>query len=78
MPTLEVKCTVSDCFFHAKGNFCGAEKIEINTDQTKKKDRTEFASDFDFQVAMDKAKSSTDTCCKTFISKKDKSNQSKK
>ena len=71
MPILEVKCTVSDCFFHAKGDLCGAEKIEINTNlQTDKKDRTEFASDFDFQEVSDTATSSTDTCCNTFISKK--------
>ena len=79
MPILEVKCTVSDCFFHAKGDLCGAEKIEINTNlQTDKKDRTEFASDFDFQAVSDNAKSSTDTCCNTFISKKDKFHHSKK
>ena len=79
MPTLEVKCTVSDCFFHAKGNYCGAEKIEINTAyQPNQKDRTEFASDFDFHEVSNKASSSDDTCCKTFISKKEKLHQSKK
>ena len=76
MPILEVKCTVSDCFFHAKGNVCGAEKIEINLD-TDKKGNTEFASDFDLAV-LEKAEHSTDTCCKTFISKKDKALHSKK
>lgn len=73
MPALEVKCTVSDCFFHAKGNYCGAEKIEIDMESiTNKKERTEFASDFDLQAPKQKeAKSSSDTCCKTFICKKD-------
>jgi hypothetical protein len=72
MPTLEVKCTVSNCFFHEKGNICGADKIEINmNNETSKKDRTEFASDFDFQTASEKAAHSTDTCCKTFVPKKD-------
>ena len=72
MPTLKVKCTVSNCFFHAKGNVCGAEEIEIDMNyQADKNDRTEFASDFDFQAASVKAAHSTDTCCKTFISKKD-------
>lgn len=72
MPTLEVKCTVSNCVFHAKGNVCGADKIEINMDyQTFKKDKTEteFASDFDFQPTSVKAAHSTQTCCKTFKSK---------
>ena len=73
MPTLEVKCTVSNCYFHAKGNICGAEKIEIDMDyQANKKDRTEFASDFDFRNASEKAGHSSDTCCKTFISKQDR------
>ncbi len=75
MPTLQVKCTVSNCFFHAKGNVCGADEIEIDMNyQVDKKDRTEFASDFDFQIASEEAAHSTDTCCKTFIKKKDKEN----
>jgi hypothetical protein len=77
MPTLEVKCTVSDCFFHAIGDVCGAEKIQIDM-TANKKDRTEFASDFDYQAVSKKAISSKDTCCKTFISKKDKFHDSKK
>lgn len=69
MPNLEVKCTVSDCFFHAKGNFCGADKIEINMDpQATKKDETEFASEFLF--SSKKASTTTDTCCNTFKPKK--------
>ena len=32
MPNVEVKCAVSNCIFHAKGNVCGAEKIEIDMD----------------------------------------------
>lgn len=56
MPTLEVKCTVSNCFFHAKGDFCGAEKIEIDMEsKTHKNERTEFASDFDFHDPIEKA-----------------------
>ena len=75
MPTLEVKCTVSNCFFHAEGNFCGAEKIEINMDKASKNEKTEFASDFDFH-AREKASNSNETCCQTFISKKDASKHS--
>ncbi len=72
MPAVEVKCTVSNCFFHAKGNICGAEKIEVNMDgQASKKDNAEFASDFDLQSSPRKATHSTDTCCNTFIPKKD-------
>ena len=79
MPTLEVKCTVSNCFFHEKGNFCGADKIEINMDkQASKNDQTEFASDFDYQNASKKAAHSTDTCCNTFVPKKDVVHRSKK
>ena len=76
MPTLEVKCTVSNCFFHAKGNICGADKIEIDMDyHAQKKDRTEFASDFD--AVSEEAGHSSHTCCKTFISKKDQRQQAK-
>ena len=77
MPTLEVKCTVSSCFFHKKEDLCGAEKIEINRDlQPFKNESSEFASDFDLRAISDTATHSTDTCCKTFISKKDKFNPS--
>lgn len=74
MPTLEVKCTVSNCFFHAEGNFCGAEKIEINMDKAKNQ-KSEFASDFDLHKP-ENAKNSNETCCQTFISKKDASKHS--
>ena len=45
--------------------------------EANKKDRTEFASDFDFNAVSKEAKSSKDTCCKTFISKEDKLHHSK-
>ena len=67
MPLLEVKCTVSSCFFHKKDNLCGAEKIEINMDeQAQKKYSSEFATDFDLKAAPQKAIHSKDTCCNTF------------
>lgn len=63
MPNVEVRCTVSNCFFHKKGNLCGAEKIMIDTDSTRNA-KTEFASEFDF--TKERAAKSQDTCCKTF------------
>lgn len=73
MPTLEVKCTVANCFFHAIGDICGAEKIEIHTDSGEKSNnQAEFSADFDARAVKKEAKHSKDTCCKTFISKKDK------
>lgn len=68
MPTLEVKCTVSNCFFHAKGNVCGAETIEINS--SNRDEETEFAADFD--MVKEQAAHSTNTCCKTFRKKSEK------
>lgn len=65
MPTLEVKCTVSNCFFHAKGDICGAEKIEINS--SNRDESAEFAADFD--RIKEHAAHSTNTCCKTFRAK---------
>ena len=75
MTTLNVSCTVSNCFFHAKGNICGAEKIEIDMNQqTSGSEHTEFATDFDMPTIL-YANHSTDTCCKTFISKAEKQKQ---
>lgn len=71
MPIVEVTCTVENCFFHEIGNLCGAEKIEIHTDTKEKSIRqTEFSTDFDARIKKIAAHSK-DTCCKTFISKKD-------
>lgn len=68
MPNVEVSCTVSNCIFHAKGNICGAEKIQVEMENPRI-NNTEFASDFDIRTVSEKAKHSSDTCCKTFISK---------
>lgn len=66
MPNVQVECSVSNCFFHKKGNLCGAEKIMIETDSNNKE---EFASDFDYE--KEKATHSQHTCCKTFRPKKE-------
>lgn len=69
MTAFEVKCTVKDCFFHAIGDICGAEKIEINMNpKSNKQEHSEFAQDFDAKLKS--AQYSADTCCKTFKSKK--------
>ena len=71
MPTLEVKCTVANCFYHAIGDVCGAEKIEIHADsRSNQNNNAEFSSDFDAHVSKKEAAHSKDTCCKTFIPKK--------
>ncbi|WP_332649086.1 DUF1540 domain-containing protein [Lysinibacillus sp. 54212] len=72
MPTVEVNCTVSNCIFHTKGNICGAEQIQVDMDYHPKNNYTEFASDFDLQISSKQASDSSDTCCKTFISKADR------
>jgi len=74
MPNVQVSCSVSNCVFHAKGNFCGAEKIAIDMD--KRMDNNydeEFAADFELHTMTEaKASESSDTCCKTFKSKEKK------
>ena len=70
MPNVEVKCTVSNCIFHAKGNVCGAEEIEIDMNHHAN-NRAEFASEFDYRSISEEASHSTETCCKTFKSKED-------
>ncbi|MGE7839521.1 DUF1540 domain-containing protein [Lysinibacillus sp. NPDC093712] len=70
MPNVQVSCAVSNCVFHAKGNFCGAEKIAIDMDKRiDKKHDAEFASDFEMHMSKEAASQSSDTCCKTFKSK---------
>ena len=66
MPNVEVQCAVSNCVFHAKGNVCGAEKIEIDMDYHASLHNTEFASEFDYNSISEEASQSADTCCKTF------------
>ncbi|RHW36175.1 DUF1540 domain-containing protein [Lysinibacillus yapensis] len=69
MPNVEVSCAVSNCIFHAKGNVCGAEKIQIDMDYHSRNKDTEFATDLDFKSLTEEASNSRDTCCKTFRSK---------
>lgn len=71
MPNVEVNCTVSNCVFHAKGNICGAEKIQIDMDHNAVKTNTEFASDFDTNNISEEANHSAETSCKTFKPKKE-------
>ena len=67
MPTVEVRCTVTNCVFHAQGNICGANKIEVNMDhQANKTSNTEFATEFDARQVKEEAIHSSQTCCKTF------------
>jgi len=69
MPNVEVKCTVSNCVFHEKGNLCGAKEILVDMSNDSKKD-TEFASDFDYGKNIKKqADHSVETYCKTFKAK---------
>ena len=72
MPNVEVSCAVSDCFFHKKGNLCGAERIQIDIDAHSKDRKTEFATDFDFDKISEQANNSRSTCCKTFQPKKER------
>lgn len=74
MPTVEVNCSVSNCIFHKKGNICGADQIQVEMNYQPKTNDTEFASDFDLQINSKEANHSSDTCCKTFISKADHRN----
>ena len=68
MPNVEVKCSVSNCTFHAVGNVCGADKITIDMDYESKYD-TEFSEEFGLANRQEEASKSADTCCKTFKQK---------
>ncbi len=69
MPNVEVNCTVSNCFFHAKGNICGASKITVDMDYQSKYGKEEFSQDFDMKDRKEEADHSGETCCKTFKQK---------
>ncbi|WP_147534624.1 DUF1540 domain-containing protein [Bacillus marasmi] len=69
MPNVEVSCAISNCTFYGKGNVCTADKIMVELDQHANYD-TEFSSELGEKNHIDKANSSTQTCCKTFKPKK--------
>ena len=68
MPNVEVKCTVANCVYHAKGNLCGADEITIDIDRVATID-TEFSEEFAIQGRKEVANQSAETCCKTFKEK---------
>jgi Domain of Unknown Function (DUF1540) len=68
MPNVDVKCTVANCVYHAKGNVCGADQITIDMDRVATID-TEFSEEFAIQRRKENANQSADTCCKTFKQK---------
>jgi hypothetical protein len=68
MPSVDVKCTVANCVYHAKGNVCGADQITIDMDRMATID-TEFSEEFAIQGRKENANQSADTCCKTFKQK---------
>ena len=68
MPNVDVKCTVANCVYHAKGNVCGADQITIDMDRMATID-TEFSGEFAIQGRKEDANQSADTCCKTFKQK---------
>jgi hypothetical protein len=68
MPNVDVKCTVANCVYHAKGNVCGADQITIDMDRVATID-TEFSEEFAIQGRKEDANQSADTCCKTFKQK---------
>lgn len=69
MPNVTVNCTVSNCFFHAEDNICGAEKINVDMDYHSINKNTEFATEFGLRSISERASHSGDTCCKTFKQK---------
>ncbi|WP_042478526.1 DUF1540 domain-containing protein [Bacillus ndiopicus] len=67
MPQVEVNCTVVNCIFHAKGDLCGAERIQVDMDDRRSRgSNAEFAGDFDLRNSQDQARYSFETCCNTF------------
>ncbi len=66
MPNIDVKCSVSNCFFYKSGNNCGAPAIMVEIDQHSFP-KEEFADELGIQNQhIDTAGTSRNTCCRTF------------
>lgn len=65
----EVKCSVSNCEYWAKGNHCVAEAIMVEIDQHSEQE-VEFANEGFTSMHHDEATSTSNTCCHTFEAKK--------
>lgn len=68
----EVKCTVSNCQFWARGNYCAASAILITHGQPKMRDSNAPASklgDDSPQIVSTPISSIEDSYCYTFIGK---------
>lgn len=73
MPEIEVRCTVDNCYFWAKDNFCNAESILITSDGAV--DRyPESVDSHDTamivgEIGETPAQHGRETACKTFFKK---------
>lgn len=66
LPNIEVKCSVSDCYFYEEGNNCGAPAIMIEVDKHSIS-KEEFSDELGIQTEhIDQANTSKNTCCRTF------------
>lgn len=66
LPNIEVKCSVSNCYFYKEGNNCGAPAIMIEVDKHALSEE-EFSNELGIQIEhIDQADSSKNTCCRTF------------
>ncbi len=73
MPQVSVRCTVDNCYFWAKENFCEAESILITTDRAASQypdsvDSRDMATIVS-QIGETPAQSRGETACKTFSRK---------
>lgn len=67
----DVKCSVADCLYWAKGNKCSAESILIDIDHHASDDYgAEFAIDPIAGDQQDQAGSVASTCCNTYKNRK--------
>jgi hypothetical protein len=67
----DVKCSVSNCTYWAKGNNCQADMIMVEVDPHANKNfNAEFAGEYGYDSEhKDAASSARETCCHTFKAK---------
>lgn len=64
MPSQEILCTVSSCFYYAAGDKCAASKIMVRNNSG-----SDWGSDMEVGSIGEQAKTSNQTLCETFVPK---------
>lgn len=65
----QVKCSVANCHYWAEGNKCSAQEIMVEIDPHATRNFNEEFGEMGGTAHQDLARTSSTTCCQTFIPK---------